>query len=87
MHEGVEELRELQNKSTPVVNGQPKVSVTSLMAGMAVDLTRRMGKKAVIALDAYFAVGPVFSIIKQAVDENGDRMLHVITMAKSNVVG
>ncbi len=87
MHEGVEELRELQNKSTPVVNGRPKVSVTSLMAGMAVDLTRRMGKKALIVLDAYFAVGPVFSIIKQAVDENGDRMLHVITMAKSNVVG
>ena len=61
--------------------------MTSLMAKMAVDITRRMGKKAVIVLDAYFAVGPVFSIVRQLVDDNGHRLLHVITMAKSNVVG
>lgn len=87
MHEGVEELRELQGKPAPVVNGHPKVSVTRLMASMAVNLTMGMGKKAIIVLDAYFAVGPVFSIAKQAVEENGNRLLHVITMAKSNVVG
>jgi len=60
--------------------------VTSLMADMAADVSRRMGN-AILVLDAYFAVGPVFSIAKQAVDENGNRLLHVITMAKSNVVG
>ena len=57
------------------------------MAAMAVDLVGSVGKRCIIALDAYFAVGPVFSILKQAVDDSGQRLIHIVTRAKSNVVG
>jgi hypothetical protein len=70
-----------------VVNGHSKVSVTSLMAAMAVELVTSVGEKCIIVLDAYFAVGPVFFILKQALDESGNRLLHIVTRAKSNVVG
>ena len=70
-----------------MVNGRSKVSVTSLMAAMAVELVTSVGKRCIIVLDAYFAVGPVFLISKQALDESGNRLLHIVTRAKSNVVG
>ncbi|MDZ7582737.1 MAG: hypothetical protein U5R30_19680 [Deltaproteobacteria bacterium] len=37
-------------------------------------------------LDAYFAVGPVFEILKKVVDPGGQRLIHIVTRAKSNVV-
>jgi hypothetical protein len=77
----------LQNKSQPVINGQPKVSITSLMAAMATDLVTGMGKRCLLVLDAYFAVGPVFAILKQVADHSGQHLVHIITRAKSNVVG
>ena len=54
---------------------------------MAVELVSSVGKRCIIVLDAYFAVGPVFLISKQALDESGNRLLHIVTRAKSNVVG
>lgn len=33
-----------------------------------------------------FAVGPVFRILRQTLDGQGNRLIHVITRAKSNVV-
>lgn len=57
------------------------------MAAMAGELVTSVGKRCIIVLDAYFAVGPVFLISKQALDESGNRLLHIITRAKSNVVG
>ncbi len=33
LHEGVEKLRQIQNKAEPVVNGKAKVSVTTLKSG------------------------------------------------------
>jgi len=62
------------------------VSITTLMATMAVDLVSVMGKKCIIVLDAYFAVGPVFSILQKSLDDQGERLIHVVTRAKSNVV-
>jgi len=56
------------------------------MAAMAVELVSVVGKRCLIVLDAYFAVGPVFSILKLAVDDSGGRLVHMITKAKSNVV-
>lgn len=44
------------------------------------------GRNCIIVLDAYFAVGPLFSILRQALDGRGNRFVHVITRAKSNVV-
>jgi hypothetical protein len=76
----------LQNKAQPVINGQPKVSITSLMATMAADLVVAIGQNCLLVLDAYFAVGPVFLILKNVVDSDGRRLIHLITRAKSNVV-
>jgi hypothetical protein len=87
LHEGVEDIRRLQHKAQPVVDGRAKVSVTSLMAAMAADVVAAMGKKCLLVLDAYFAVGPVFAILKAVVDRQGQQLVHVVTKAKSNVVG
>jgi hypothetical protein len=57
------------------------------MATMAADLTATMGKRCLLVLDAYFAVGPVFVILKNGLDCNGQRLVHIVTRAKNNVVG
>ena len=56
------------------------------MAAMAADLVMTMGKRCLLVLDAYFAVGPVFAILKRVVDLDGQRLVHIVTRAKSNVV-
>jgi len=56
------------------------------MAAMAAELVSVMGKKCIIVLDAYFAVGPVFLILQQTLDDHGNRLIHVVTRAKSNAV-
>ena len=86
LHEGVEALRRFQRKADPLVDGQPKVSITSLMAAMAAELVPALGRRCLLVLDAYFAVGPVFSILKTVRDTAGRRLVHVVTRAKSNVV-
>jgi hypothetical protein len=86
LHEGVEALRSFQHKTPPLVDGQPKVSITSLMAAMAAELVPELGRKCILVLDAYFAVGPVFAILKTVRDTAGQRLVHVVTRAKSNVV-
>lgn len=87
LHEGVEHLRRFQNKSGPVINGKEKVSISTLMALMAVHLVKELGSKCIVVLDAYFAVGPVFLILKELTDSTGERLVHLVTRAKSNVVG
>jgi hypothetical protein len=57
------------------------------MAAMAVELVSVVGKKCILVLDAYFAVGPVFLILSQILDDSGDCLIHIVTRAKSNVVG
>jgi len=86
LHEGVKQLRNLQNKPEPVVNGTKKVSITSLMASMGVDLIKGLGSKCILVLDAYFAVGPVFVILKELIDSTGERLAHVVVKAQKNVV-
>jgi hypothetical protein len=86
LHEGVADIRALQNKAEPIVKGRPKVSISTLMAAMAADLVATVGRS-LIVLDAFFAVGPVFEILKQVVDSSGRRLVHIVTRAKSNVVG
>lgn len=86
LHEGVEALPSFQQKAPPLVDGQPKVSITSLMAAMAAELVPELSRKCILVLDAYFAVGPVFAILKTVRDATGQRLVHVVTRAKSNVV-
>ena len=57
------------------------------MASMAIGLVRDLNTDCIIVLDAYFAVGPVLLILKTLVDSNGHRLAHLVTRAKSNVVG
>jgi hypothetical protein len=82
----VETLRKFQQKAQPTVDAQAKVSVTSLMAAMAAAVVSALGKRCLLVLDAYFAVGPVFAILKQVRDDAGRRLVHIVTRAKSNVV-
>jgi hypothetical protein len=56
------------------------------MATMAADLAVVMGKRCLLVLDAFFAVGPVLNILKKVVDADGQRLVHVVTRAKSNAV-
>jgi hypothetical protein len=56
------------------------------MAAMAVKTVSSLDLPCIIVLDAYFSAGPVFLILKQAVDANGQRLLHIVTRAKGNVV-
>jgi len=56
------------------------------MATMAVDLVKGLDSECIVVLDAYFAVGPVFQVLKEATRENGQRLAHIVTRAKSNVV-
>jgi hypothetical protein len=56
------------------------------MATMAANLVVVMGKRCLLVLDAFFAVGPVFKILKKVVDANGQRLVHIVTRAKSNAV-
>lgn len=83
----MEELRKLQNKPEPTVKGHGKVSITSLMAAMAAEVVLSLQKQCIIVLDAYFAVGPVFLILKEVLDTHGGSLVHVVTRAKNNVVG
>jgi hypothetical protein len=86
MHEGVQELRSFQGKPLPVVDGKVKTSVTTLMASMAGEVVKGICAPCLLVLDAYFAVGPVFLMLKQVVDDQGQRLAHMVTRAKSNVV-
>jgi hypothetical protein len=87
LHEGVERLRKLQNKPEPVVNGKAVVSITSLMATMVAAVVPQLDRCCLLVADAYFSVGTVFSILKQALDAGGARLAHIVTRAKDNVVG
>jgi hypothetical protein len=69
-----------------VLNGEKKTSITTLMAAMATDLATAIGGNCLLVLDAYFAVGPVFLYLSQAVNADGKRLIHIVTRAKSNVV-
>jgi len=82
----VETIRTFQQKTQPTIDAQPKVSVTSLMAAMAAAVVSALGKRCLLVLDAYFAVGPVFAILKRVNDDAGRPLAHIVTRAKSNVV-
>ena len=86
LHEGVADIRRLQNKEAPVIDQREKVSITTLMATMGSYLAASIDRRCLLVLDAYFAVGPVFAILKRLMDSSGNRLIHMVTRAKSNVV-
>ncbi len=82
----METIRTFQKKAQPTIDAQPKVSVTSLMAAMTATVVSALGKRCLLVLDAYFAVGPVFTILKQVRTDALGSLVHVVTRAKNNVV-
>jgi len=86
LHEGATALRVLQEKKRPDPNAPGKVTVVTLMIYLAKSIVERLGKPCVAVLDAYFAVGPAFQVARAFCDEKGQRMLHIVTRAKNNVV-
>lgn len=80
LHEGVEQIR-------PGVSfaGKPATLVTR-MANLAVERAKQLGSLSYVALDAYYSAGPLFTMLKNAVNEKGQRWLHVIVRAKDNYV-
>lgn len=54
---------------------------------MVGDVVLSLNRQCLIVLDAYFAVGPVFLILKEILDAQGKSLVHVVTRAKDNIVG
>ncbi|RPI71666.1 MAG: hypothetical protein EHM38_03485 [Geobacteraceae bacterium] len=85
LHEGAEALRQLQGKNRNKEEAG-KITVVTLMANLARDIAVKLKEPCVTVLDAYFAVGTTFTIAKTLLGSKGQRLLHIITHAKSNVV-
>jgi hypothetical protein len=80
LQEGVEQLR----PGEPFA-GKPATLVTR-MAHLAVEKAKQAGCLCYLVLDAYYSAGPIFKILKRAVNEKGQRWLHVVVRAKVNYV-
>jgi len=81
LHEGIEQIR----PGEPFA-GKPATVITR-MAYLVVKKAIQTGGFCYVALDAYYSVGPIFQILKSAVNEQGERWVHVIVRAKKNYVG
>jgi hypothetical protein len=80
LHEGVDSLRTEEG-----LDGKPATIVTR-MARLALNAAKQLGCPCYVALDAYFAVGPTFLILKEQLSENNEQLVHVITRAKKSYV-
>ncbi len=86
IQEGVEQIRKFQGKVSPLPSSQEQVSIVTLMTSMAARLAIQLNKRCIAVLDGYYAVGPTFLEIKNLLDAKGNRLLHVVTRAKKNIV-
>jgi hypothetical protein len=68
------------------INGKPATIVTR-MANLVLQSALKNGQLCYVALDAYFSTGPMFLILKTAVNDDAKQLVHVITRAKKNYVG
>jgi hypothetical protein len=78
VHEGVKTLRPSEG-----LNGKPPTLVTR-MARLLLATAETLGYPCYAVLDAYFAVGPTFLILKERLTEGGGQLVHLITRAKNN---
>jgi len=85
LHEGAEALRQFQGKNANKEDAG-MITVVTLMANMAKAIAAKLKEPCVAVVDAYFAVGPTFAIAKTLLSSKGERLLHIITRAKSNIV-
>jgi hypothetical protein len=80
LHEGVEPIRPGEGFA-----GKPATLITR-MAHLAIEKAKQIGCPCYVVLDAYYSAGPFFKILRSAVNEQGQRWLHVIVRAKDNYV-
>jgi hypothetical protein len=85
LHEGATALRKLQQKTT-LDEEEGKITIVTLMTSHLKSLAVKLTEPCVAVLDAYFAVGPTFQSAKALIGNQGQRMLHIVTRAKDNVV-
>ena len=86
LHEGATALRRLQGKAAPVVNGVEKTTVVTLMGQLLTTVTSNLAQPCVAIVDAFFAAAPLLAMAKAVCRDNGERLRHIITRAKANVV-
>lgn len=86
LHEGATALRKLQGKENPKINGVEKTTVVTLMGKLLTTVATNITEPCVAVLDAFFAAAPMFEMAKAVCGGNGERLLHIITRAKSNIV-
>lgn len=80
LHEGIAPLRTEEG-----LPGKPATLVTR-MAKLLIRTAKRTGRCCYATVDAYFAVSPMLLLLEQALDEQGERWVHLITRAKDNTV-
>lgn len=81
LQEGVEQLR----PEEPFA-GKPATLITR-MAYLVLGKAKATGCLCYVALDAYYCVGPMFKILKAAVNEEGKQLVHAVVRGKINYVG
>ena len=68
------------------IKDKPATIVTR-MANLVLQSASKTGQLCYVALDAYFSTGPMFLILKTAVNDDAQQLVHLITRAKKNYVG
>jgi len=80
IHEGTDGIR------TDEGIGKYPPSIVTRMARLIVQTAMSTGELCYAAVDSYFATAPMFLILQEAVNERGERIVHVVTRAKKNYV-
>jgi len=65
----------------------PSDTIISRMVRLAILKATQIGRLCYLVVDAYFAVGPAFLLLKAARNGKGEQLVHLITRAKENYVG
>ena len=88
LQDGIDEIASLQADSSESVDSPEKKEDTCIlkMLRMCGDFVKSNEQKAIVLLDAYFASGGAFDIVKQIIKEQGTNAIILITRAKSNTV-
>ena len=86
LQEGVQAIHRFQGKKAPRVRGKEKYSVITLGLQQAQEAALNLGKPSMLIADAYYAVGTSFIMAAECLSNQGQRLLHVITRAKKNIV-
>ncbi len=86
VQEGVEDIHRFQGKKPPTVEGKEKTSIITLGLRQAQKAALNLKKASMLVLDAYYAAGITFIMARECCNENGERLLHVITRGKKSFV-